>query len=140
VVGRWYDRKTKCAEDYLSDAIVALAGAAALAKHRRAEAEKRARIRAEQEELRQREKARRERDLKRREYLVKKAEAYEGYCRSVTLQNAFGPQAKENGDDQFNRIVNVLQKLIEIEGRQFESIAIANEVINLMLFSEDDEI
>lgn len=140
VVGRWYDRKTKFAEDYLGEAIVALAGAAALAKHRRAEAEKQARIEAEQEELRQREKARRERDLKRREYLVKKAEAYEGYCRLVTLQNVFGPQAKESGDDQFNRIANVLQKLVEAEGRQFESTAIADEVINLKLFSKDDEI
>jgi hypothetical protein len=38
--GRTPDRKTKCAEDYLGEAIVALAGAATLAKHRRAEAEK----------------------------------------------------------------------------------------------------
>jgi hypothetical protein len=52
----------------------------------------------------------------------------------------FGPQAKENGDDQFNRIVNVLQKVIETEGREFESTAITEEVINLKLFSEDDEI
>ncbi len=140
VVGRWYDRKTKCAEGYLGEAIVALAGAAALAKHRRAEAEKQACIRAEQEELRRREEARRERDRKRREYLAKKAKAYGEYCRLVTLQNVFGPQAKENGDDQFNRIVGVLQKLVETEGRQFESTAIADEVINLMLFSEDDEI
>jgi len=109
LVGRWYDRKAKCAEDYLSEAIVALSGAAALAKHRRAEAEEKARIRAEQEELRQREKARRERDLKRREYLTKKAESYEGYRRLVTLQTVFGQQAKENGNDQFNRIVSVLQ-------------------------------
>ena len=52
----------------------------------------------------------------------------------------FGPRAKENGDDQFHRIVSVLQKLVETEGRQFESAAIAEEVINLKLFSEDDEI
>ena len=140
LVGRWYDRKAKCAEDYLSEAIVALAGAAALAKYRRGEAEKQARIQAEQEELRRRDKARRERDLKRHEYLAKKAEAYEGYCRLVTLQKVFGPRAKENGDDQFHRIVSVLQKLVETEGRQFESAAIAEEVINLKLFSEDDEI
>jgi len=55
-MGRWHDWKAKCAKDYLSDAIVALVGAAALAKHRRAEAEERVRIRAEQEELRRREK------------------------------------------------------------------------------------
>lgn len=140
LVGRWYDRKAKCAEDYLSEAIVALTGAASLAKHRRAEAEERARIRAEQEELRQREKARRERDLKRREYLTKNAESYEGYRRLVTLKTVFGQQANENGDDQFNRIVSVLQKLVETEGRQFESTAVAEEVIDLKLFSEDDEI
>lgn len=139
-MGRWYDRKAKCAEDYLSEAIVALTGAAALAKHRRAEAEEKARIQAEQEELRRREKARRERDLKRREYLAKKVEAYEGYCRLVTLQKVFGPQANENGNDQFNRIASVLQQLIETESRQFESAAVADVVIDLKLFSEDDEI
>jgi hypothetical protein len=118
LVGRWYDRKAKFAEDYLSEAIVALAGAAALAKHRRAEAEKQARIRAEQEELRQRGKARRERDLKRREYLTKKAESYEGCCRLVALQTVFGQQAKENGNDQFNRIASVLQQFIETKALQ----------------------
>ena len=73
-------------------------------------------------------------------YLAKKAEAYEGYCRLVTLQTVLEPQANENGDDQFNRIVRVLQKFIETEGRQFEKTAIADEVTNLKLFSEDEGI
>jgi hypothetical protein len=51
----------------------------------------------------------------------------------------FGQQTKENGDDQFNRIVSALQKLFETEGRQFEASAIADEVINFKLFSDDDE-
>lgn len=51
-----------------------------------------------------------------------------------------GTQNKENGAEQFNRIANVLQKLVETEGRQIETTAIADEVINLKLFSEDDEI
>ena len=117
-----------------------LSVAAALAKHLHAEAEEKARIKAEQEELRQREKARRERDLKRREYLTKKVEAYEGYRRLVTLQTPLGPQARENGDNPFNRIVSVLHKFVETEGRQFESAAVADKVIDLKLFSEDDEI
>jgi hypothetical protein len=73
-------------------------------------------------------------------YLTKKAEAYEGYCRLVTLQTVLGTQNKESGADQFNRIANVPQKLVKTEGRQFETTAIADEVINLNLFSEDDEI
>ena len=36
--------------------------------------------------------------------------------------------------------LQVLQQFVETESRQFESMAIANEVINLKLFSEDDEI
>jgi hypothetical protein len=52
----------------------------------------------------------------------------------------FGQQVKENGNDQFNRTVNVLQQLIETESRQFESAAVADEVIDLKLFSEDDAI
>ena len=51
-----------------------------------------------------------------------------------------GPQAKENGDGQFNRIVSILQTFVETERRQFESATIADEVMNLELFSEDDEI
>jgi hypothetical protein len=112
---------------------------ATLAKHRRAEAEEKAHIQAEQEELRRRERAQRERDMKRNEYLNRKAETYEGYCRLVNLQTVFGPHTKENGDDQFNRIKNGLQKLVEAEGRQFESTAVAHEAIDLKRFSEDDE-
>lgn len=52
----------------------------------------------------------------------------------------FGQQANENGNDQFNRIANVLQQFVETESRQFESAAVADEVIDLELFSEDDEI
>jgi hypothetical protein len=58
----------------------------------------------------------------------------------ITLQTVLGTQNKENGAEQFNRIANVLQKLVETEGRQIETTAIADEVINLKLFSEDDEI
>jgi hypothetical protein len=52
----------------------------------------------------------------------------------------FSQQAKENGNDQFDRIVSVLQQFIETESQQFESVAVADEVIDLKLFSEDDEI
>jgi hypothetical protein len=52
----------------------------------------------------------------------------------------FGQQAKENGNDQFNRIVSVLQQRIETKSQQFESAAVADEVIDLKLFSEDDGI
>jgi hypothetical protein len=36
--------------------------------------------------------------------------------------------------------VSALQKLVESEGRQFEASAIADEVIDLMHSSEEDEI
>jgi hypothetical protein len=52
----------------------------------------------------------------------------------------FGQQANENGNDQFNRIVSGLQQLIETESRQFESAAVADEVIDFKLFPEDDQI
>jgi hypothetical protein len=69
-----------------------------------------------------------------------KAEAYKGYCGLVALQTVFGQQAEKNGNDQFNRIASVLQLLIETESRQFESAAVADEGIDLKLFSEGDDI
>ena len=53
--------------------------------------------------------------------------------------NVFEQPAKKNGDDPVNHIVGVLQKLIETEGCQFENTTIADEVMNLGLFSNDDE-
>jgi hypothetical protein len=38
LIGRWYDRKTKTLDTYLGEVIIALSPAAALIKHRRAEA------------------------------------------------------------------------------------------------------
>lgn len=60
--------------------------------------------------------------------------------RLVTLQTVLGPQAKDNDDSRLNRIVSILQIFVETDGRQFESTAVADAVMDLKLFSEDDEI
>jgi hypothetical protein len=65
LIGRWYERKTKTLEAYLGEVIIALSPAAALIKHRSAEEEEQARIRAEEAERRRREEARRQRAAKR---------------------------------------------------------------------------
>jgi hypothetical protein len=76
LVGRWYDRGTKQLEEYLTDAVIALAPAAAAIKVRRAEAAERARLRAEEAEHREREAARRKQAARQHEFLLKKADAY----------------------------------------------------------------
>lgn len=140
MVGRWYDRKTKNVEEYLADVIVALAPAAALVKHRRAEAEEQARIRAEEAERRQREQARRERAVKRRDFLSKKADAYMQYRKLVTLAEFLASKANPDGKDPLNRIVRALAALIETEGHQFEADEMNAEVERLQLFTDDDSL
>lgn len=85
------------------------------------------------------EKAHRERERKWKECLIKKADTPEQYCRLLSLHNVFEPQAKQGGDDQFRKIVSVLQNLIETEKRQFDSLKILDEVLELKLFSEEHE-
>jgi len=140
LVGRWYDRKTRVLEDYLGETIVALTAAAALAKHRRAKAEEKARVQAEHAERRRREQASGERIQKRHDYLLKKAEAYAAHNRLVELQNVLMLQSTDEDSDPLNRIISVLHNLNEANSRQFEASAIRSEVIGLSLFSDEDEI
>lgn len=140
LVGRWYDRKARRLEGYLGETIVALAAAAALAKHRRAKAEEKARLEAEEAERRAREKARRERAQKRQNYLLKKAEAYEVHKKLVSLQALLLSKSTEDGGDALNRITRTLKNLIETDSRQFEPAAFNSDVADIGLFAEDDEI
>lgn len=71
---------------------------------------------------------------------MKKAEAYAAYNKLTTLRNVLEAKITENETDMVNRIFQVLQNLVRIDSRQFESSTINDEVKNLQLFSEDDEI
>lgn len=138
LVGRWYDRKNKSADEYLREAIVALAPAAALIKHRRAEAEEKARIQSEETERRRQQQARRERAAKRRDYLFKKADAYAQHRKLVMLAELLTPKANPDGATSFDHIARTLTALIEVESRQFEVEEMNAEIARLGLITDDD--
>ena len=138
LVGRWYDRKTKTLEEYLSDAIPALKEASILAKHRRAEKLERERLKAEREEMLRREKARRDREQKRLEYLTKKASAYDAYCRLERLWEVLRPQLASDSESQANRIIRSLGQRLELDRLQFTASTLEGEVRDFGLFAEGD--
>lgn len=138
LVGRWYDRKTKALEEYLSETMPVLMEASILAKHRRAEERERERLKAEREEMQRREKARAERRQKRRDYLKKKADAYEMHARLESLWKHLQPQIAETPGSPAARIVRTLGGLVDASRLQFATSAIETEVREQGLFAEDD--
>lgn len=138
LVGRWYDRKAKSLEDYLQDTIPALAAAAVIAKHNRAEKVEKACVEAEREDLRRREKARRQRIQKRRDYLTQKAVAFASLEQMRKLRDALVPEVGGECDNRAKRIVQALEAFIEMDELQFQHSAISGEVDDLGLFSDED--
>ena len=125
-------------EEYLQDTIPALAAAAVIAKHNRAEKVEKARVEAEREDLRRREKARKERIQKRREYLTQKAAAFASLEQMRKLRNALVSEVGGECDNQAMRIVQALEAFIEMDELQFQHSAISVEVDDLGLFSDED--
>ncbi len=140
LIGRWYDRKNKSGDEYLRELIVALAPAAALVKHRRAEAEERARLQFEEAERRRQQQTRQERVAKRREYLFKKADSYAQHRKLVMLAEFLAPKANPDGAAPFDQIARTLASLVEAEGHQFEVDELNAEIARLGLFTDDDSI
>jgi hypothetical protein len=139
LIGRWYDRKTKTLEAYLGEVTIALSPAAALIKHRRAEAEEQARIRAEQEERRRREDARRQRAAKRHEFLLKKADAHTRYLSLLEFRNFLEAEIGSNLNEPADRLASILKGLMEAERQKFGRSVLNSEAAALGLFSDDDE-
>ena len=138
VVGRWYDRRSKKVEDQLGDAMVSLAAASILAKHRRAEAEEKARIEAEEAERRRKEKARREREKGRREFLLKRSDEYARFSALATFEGFMAPKVAQGGVEPVDRISRVLHDIVAEMSQQFERSALNAEIVRLGLFADDD--
>lgn len=139
VIGRWYDRKTRRLEEYLGEVMIVLAPAAALIKHRRAEAEEQARIRAEQAELRRREAARRERAAKRHDFLLKKADAYAQHTKLLEFCEFLESQVSANRNEPVDRLAAILRRLVEDKRREFGRSALNTDATELGLFADDDQ-
>lgn len=119
--------------------MIALAPAAAMIKHRRAEAEEQARIRAEQAELQRREAARHERATKRHEFLLKKADAYAQYTKLLELRDFLETQASAGRDEPVDRLASILRRLIEDKCQKLDRSALNADATELGLFADDDD-
>jgi hypothetical protein len=139
LIGRWYDRKTKTLEAYVGEVIIALSPAASLIKHRGAEVEEQARIRAEQEERRRREEARRQRAAKRHEFLLKTADAHTKYLSLLEFSNFLEAEIGSNLSEPADRLASILKGLVQAERQKFGRSVLNSEVVALGLFSDDDE-
>jgi hypothetical protein len=139
LIGRWYDRKTKRIEEYLGEAIVALSPAAALIKHRRAEAEEQARIRAEQAERRRREEARRQRIAKRHDFLRKKADAYAQYMALLNFCDFLEAEVGSGRNEPADRLASILRALVETRRREFDRSVLNAQAEQLGLFADEDD-
>jgi hypothetical protein len=138
VVGRWYDRSKTKPEDYLGEAVVALVTQSALLKHRRAEANEKARIRAEEAERRRREEMRRERIIKRNNFLIEKADQYAQFRKLATFADFLQRKTSERDNEPVDQIGHVLKTLVKDKSQQFERSTINAEILGLALFNEDD--
>lgn len=137
-IGHWRDRKNKRLEDYLGDAMVALATGAIAVKHRLAEEAEAARLRAEEDERRRVEQARRERALKRHEFILKKAEDFGRYERLAAFAAHLESEVYEHTDEPVDRLIDELTSVVAVLAEGFEREALIGEIGQLNLYAADD--
>jgi hypothetical protein len=138
IVGRWYDRRNSKVEDHFGSAMVALARAAALVKHRRVEAVEKERIEAEQADRRRRDEARRERAKKRREFLLKESEEYARFSALAAFEAFLASKVGQEGIDPIDRMARVLRGMVLELDHKFGREALNAEIERLGLFADDD--
>ena len=138
VIGHWHDRKGKRLEDYLGQAMAALAAGAIAVKHRLAEEAERERRQAEELERRRRERARRDRALKRHEFVLRKAEDYARYERLAAFAAFIERGAYEHSDAPVDRLIGELRSMVEVMEQGFERETLQHEIVRLQLFTDED--
>jgi hypothetical protein len=136
--GRWYDRPTKRAEDYLNASIIATVSCSAIVKHQKAVAAEQARLREEAALRRKLEEERKQRELKRRNFLANKAESYAEYVLLLDFATHFRLQAKVDGVDPIDRMVRVLDVMLAEKEKLFDRESLNLEILNANLLEKDD--
>ncbi|MDZ5698662.1 hypothetical protein [Chelativorans sp. M5D2P16] len=137
-IGHWHDRKNKRLEDYLGEALAALATGAVAINHRLSEEAEEQRRRAEEAERRRRAQARRERAQKRQEYLMRKAEEYVRYQKLAALAEFMGRKVYRYSDEPVDLLIGELRTLVTVVGREFERETLKREIDGLELYGDDD--
>jgi hypothetical protein len=139
VVGRWHDRGSKQLEQYIGEAIVALVTGAAMAKHRRAEAERQERIRAEAAEARRKEEARREREKRRVKFLEDKSDEYARFSMLSDFNDFLSDKVQREGIEPIDRMAGVLRGMLANMASKLDRSSLNEEITKLNLFAEDDQ-
>jgi hypothetical protein len=140
LVGHWYDRKGKRLEDYLDDAMAALATGAVAIKHRLAVEAEKERREAEEREARRREYLRRERAMKRQEFLLRKADDYARFEKLSAFAEYMEREVFEYSEEPVDRLIGELKSLVAVMNQAFKRETFSDEISNAQLYTADDSL
>lgn len=138
LIGHWCDRRNKTLEDYLDQAMAALATGAVAIRHRHAEEAERKRREQERFERRRREQAKRERAQKRSEFLLEKADVYQRYGKLSALAEFLERDADAGSDEPVDHLVRELREKVDGMRRGLERDSLREEIARLQLYADDD--
>jgi hypothetical protein len=140
LIGHWYDRKGKSLEEYLDDAMAALATGAVAIKHRLAlEAEKQRRE-EEARAARRREASRRERAHRRYDFLLRKAEEYARFEKLSAFATFMERSVYSYRDEPADRLIRELKSLIKVMGENLARDTLNEEIARAHLYTADDPV
>lgn len=138
VVGRWHDRETKRLEDYLGQALAALAVSAITIKHRLSAEAERERWLAEEQERRRLQQESRERAERRRAFIFEKADKFAQYERLSRFAKFLEREVQPGSLEPVDRLVNELRVLVDQLDADLARGSLQNEIDRLQLFSDDE--
>jgi len=137
-IGRWRDFKNKPIEKRLSEAMAAIATSAIDIKHRLAAEAKAARRREEKKAKELREKQRHEQALRRREFLIRKADDYHRYQRLKEFSEYLDRTAFKSNQGSVDKIIIELRTIVQVSKRAFERETTGREIESLQLLCGED--
>jgi hypothetical protein len=140
LVGHWYDRKGKRVEDYLDEAMAALATGAVAIKHRLAVEAEKERKEEEARAARRREAARRERAHRRHDFLFRKAEEYARYEKLSAFATFMERSVYSYKDEPADRLIRELKSLVKVMAEGFVRETLNEEIARAQLFAADDPV
>jgi hypothetical protein len=139
LLGRWYDRKTKCVEDYMNDIIVAMHSGAALVREVRIADEEEQRKQQEAADRRRREKERKERMAKREAFIEQKAAAYAQLTKIQAFGEYLSRQTHGPNGSAVATIERVAREMVERLTNALSISELNQEIGRLGLYADDDQ-
>jgi hypothetical protein len=140
LIGHWYDRKGKRLEEYLDEAMAALATSAVAVKHRLALEAEKARKEEEARAARRREAARRERAHRRHDFLFRKAEEYARYEKLAAFATFMERSVYSYKEEPADRLIRELKSLVTVMGENLARETLNEEIVSAQLYAPDDPV